>query len=147
MHCTHHWSVRGDVAVVYVVDAANVVGARPDGWWRDRAGAAERLLSALLDAIEQGVSELAGQRIIVVLEGQARAAADRPGIEVVRAEREGDDAIVEVVASLLGSGSEGRDPGEREVVVLTSDRELRERVKSLGATTHGAGWFWRLAGT
>jgi hypothetical protein len=133
--------------VVYVVDAANVVGARPDGWWRDRAGAAERLLSALLDAIEQGVSELAGQRIIVVLEGQARAAADRPGIEVVRAEREGDDAIVEVVASLLGSGSEGRDPGEREVVVLTSDRELRERVKSLGATTHGSGWFWRLAGT
>jgi selenocysteine lyase/cysteine desulfurase len=30
-----------------LVDAANVVGSRPDGWWRDRAGATARLLARL----------------------------------------------------------------------------------------------------
>ncbi len=70
-----------------VVDAANVVGSRPDGWWRDRAGAASRLLGRLealsaagvaVEALESADGDLAGGRcwagIVVVLEGQARAA-------------------------------------------------------------------------
>lgn len=114
-----------------VVDAANVVGARPDGWWRDRAGAAERLLDQLAAARER--PELAGRRIVVVLEGRAsgaREAAGHPGIEVVRAAADGDTTIVEVTAQV------GQD-----VVVVTSDRELRLRVEALGAQVMGAGWL------
>ena len=50
-----------------IVDGANVVGSRPDGWWRDRAGAAARL-QAQLAAADLGYAEVA-----LVLEGQARA--------------------------------------------------------------------------
>ena len=120
-----------------VVDAANVVGARPDGWWRDRAGAAERLLAALATAITAGATpDLADRRVVVVLEGRALAAADdaarrHPGLEVVRAPRDGDAAIVELVAA---------HPGH-DVVVITSDRELRRRVTARGATVRGAGWL------
>jgi 8-oxo-dGTP pyrophosphatase MutT (NUDIX family) len=70
-----------------IVDAANVMGARPDGWWRDRAGAAVRLCDELAGVELRGVRELPGSvglpalelwfpQIVVVLEGAARAAAD-----------------------------------------------------------------------
>jgi hypothetical protein len=58
--------------VELVVDAANVVGSRPDGWWRDRPGAAARLVSALAAALRSGA--LTGP-VVVVLEGAARAGA------------------------------------------------------------------------
>ena len=47
---------------VLVVDAANVVGSRPDGWWKDRAGAARRLHERLLVAdlsFEEDLRDLA----------------------------------------------------------------------------------------
>lgn len=119
---------------VLVVDAANVVGARPDGWWKDRAAAAARLLAGLDAAVEHGVAEeLTARHVVVVLEGRATAAADaRPErLEVVRAERDGDAAIVDVVAAR-------RDD---DLLVVTSDRALRERVEALGARTRGAGWL------
>lgn len=118
-----------------VVDAANVVGARPDGWWKDRAGAAERLLTALAAGTRAPGAEpdLATRRVVVVLEGRAvdaaRPAGDR--LDVVRAPRDGDAAIVDVVA---------RHPDD-DVLVVTSDRALRERVEALGARTRGAGWL------
>jgi 8-oxo-dGTP diphosphatase len=71
-----------------IVDAANVMGARPDGWWRDRAGAALRLCDELAGVASRGVGQLPGSvdlpalerwfpQIVVVLEGAARAAADQ----------------------------------------------------------------------
>lgn len=70
--------------IVIIVDAANVVGARADGWWRDRAGAAARLrdeLSALgargLTSLPEGVAvprlDLWFPEIVLVVEGAARA--------------------------------------------------------------------------
>ncbi|MCB2174637.1 MAG: hypothetical protein KQH57_02420 [Actinomycetales bacterium] len=121
-------------AGVLVVDAANVVGSRPDGWWNDRVGAAERLLAGLAAAVARGDRpDLAARRIVVVLEGRANEAAPGgvPGIEIVRAPRDGDGAIVDVV-------------GERavdDVLVVTSDRELRRRVQQRGASVRGAGWL------
>lgn len=115
---------------VLVVDAANVVGSRPDGWWKDRAGAAGRLLDRL--AAAAAGPGLEGRRVVVVLEGRAvgaRSAA--PGIEVVRAPADGDATIVAVVAEHRAD----------DVLVVTSDRGLRERVASLGAGTVGAGWL------
>ncbi|MBU2073562.1 MAG: hypothetical protein KJ938_03910, partial [Actinobacteria bacterium] len=54
------------MASVLVVDAANVVGARPDGWWKDRAGAARRLHEQLL------VADVPGEEVVLVLEGAAK---------------------------------------------------------------------------
>ena len=107
-----------------LVDAANVVGSRPDGWWRDRPGAAARLVAAL----DQLPPE-AGP-VVVVLEGQARSGAPETAdgrVQVVHARGEGDDALTE----LAGPG----------VVLVTADRELRERARERGADVQGPGWL------
>ncbi|MGW4119471.1 hypothetical protein [Nocardia sp. NPDC004711] len=125
-----------DAGLVVVVDAANVVGSRPDGWWRDRAGAARRLLAELGPLRERlpGVTD-----VVVVLEGAAKAAADSAGAElrVVLADGSGDDTIVEVVAAEAGKA--GARAGS--VLVVTADRGLRARVEALGATTAGPSWL------
>jgi predicted RNA-binding protein with PIN domain len=116
-----------------VVDAANVMGARPDGWWKDRAGPARRLLSKLAKAFSGEDTE-----VVVVLEGAARTGADEgvvDGIRVVHAPGSGDDKIVDVVAE--ATKREGRP-----VTVVTADRELRERVAALGADTMGPRTLW-----
>jgi hypothetical protein len=107
-----------------VVDAANVVGSRPDGWWRDRAGAAARLVSRLRRLAGSG------ERIVVVLEGAARAGAaeaDDGWCAVVHAPADGD----EVVARLAGEG----------VLVVTADRALAARVRAAGGEVVGPGWL------
>lgn len=113
-----------------IVDGANVVGSRPDGWWRDRPGAAQRL---------QGELTAAGVDAVLVLEGAARAGvakSDVGAVRVVHADGSGDDEIVaQVRLAALG------------VVVVTADRGLRERVTALGAQVRGPGWLWeRLEG-
>lgn len=139
---------RREAAGLLVVDAANVVGSRPDGWWKDRAGAAERLIGRIADAVSGGaVPELRERRIVVVLEGAARAAPSDghdDDVEVVRADGSGDDAIVGVVAE--GSGDDAIvdviAQAPDDAVVVTADRELRRRVEALGAHCHGASWLW-----
>ncbi|MBC7292451.1 MAG: hypothetical protein H5T83_14100, partial [Actinotalea sp.] len=93
--------MTGRPAGVLVVDAANVVGARPDGWWKDRAGAAQRLLAALVAAAGAPGADpdVAARRVVVVLEGRASDADAPAGVEVVRATADGDTAIVDVVAA------------------------------------------------
>ena len=181
----------GAQLVTIVVDVANVMGSRPDGWWRDRAGAAVRLhaqiarLAASGRAIlrdepgedgepgEPGVNEAeqaSAPGFVMVLEGAAKAAAarlapaepdaraepDTPGapgapsgsaapdaalppvrpgeVRVVQAAGSGDDAIVAVVRQLSGRR-----------VVVTADRELRERCVAAGAEIRGPGWLLGLA--
>ncbi len=119
-----------------VVDAANVVGSRPDGWWRDRPGAARRLHTALADALTGDAD------VVLVLEGRARAGVEAgrvDGVRVIHAPRSGDDEIVAVVSA---TSREGVGP----VTVVTSDRGLRERVEALGATTVGPSWLWERLG-
>ncbi len=120
-----------------IVDAANVVGSRPDGWWRDRPGAARRLHTAL-DAALSGDAD-----VVLVLEGRARAGVEAgrvDGVRVIHAPRSGDDEIVAVVSAASGEGGAG------PVTVVTSDRGLRERVEALGATTVGPSWLWERLG-
>ncbi|MFG3618296.1 NYN domain-containing protein [Nocardia sp. NPDC047654] len=127
----------GDAQLI-VVDAANVVGARPDGWWRDRAGAARRLLERMTGAWAQPTEPA---EVIVVLEGAAKAAVDAAadpefgGVRVVRAEDSGDDAIVGVVAAARAEDS------SRSITVVTADRGLRARVAAAGAATVGPNWL------
>jgi 8-oxo-dGTP diphosphatase len=133
-----------------VVDVANVMGSRPDGWWRDRPGAAVRLhaeitalaarstaLAAINRALaDSGPGENEPPEFVMVLEGATRAAAARidaapgPGlasrVRVIQAAGSGDDAIVDLVREL---------PGRR--IVVTADRELRRRCVAAGAEVLG----------
>ena len=113
-----------------VVDAANVVGSVPDGWWRDRAGAARRLRDALVPLATEGLPEHADPplEVVMVVEGAARGIESVPGVRLVAAPGSGDDAIVDVVAS------DGRG---RPTFVVTADRGLIERVRALGAENVG----------
>ncbi len=118
---------RLDVPLL-VVDGANVVGSVPDGWWRDRRGAAQRLRDRLAQLAEPGLDVLSGPiEVVLVVEGGARGIASVPAVTVVEAPASGDDTIVDVV---------GDHPRRRRVVV-TADRELRARVTELGAEILG----------
>ena len=115
---------------VLIVDGANVVGSRPDGWWRDRAGAAERLHQAIAEA------DLGYDEVVLVLEGAAKRGrpAGRAGaLRTVHAQGSGDDAIVDQVRA--------RSAGGDEMVVVTADRELRERVAAAGGSCVGPSWL------
>jgi hypothetical protein len=117
---------------VVIVDGANVVGSRPDGWWRDRAGAARRLREQLEAAA------LPYDDVVLVLEGAAKrgSAADDDGkVRVLHAAGSGDDAIVDEVARQVAAG-DGRD-----VVVVTADRGLRDRVTEAGGQTRSPRWL------
>ncbi len=123
--------------LVLVVDVANVMGSRPDGWWRDRAGAATRLMAALVPlSLSLPVEEVEPVdrigRIVAVIEGRSRAAIDPPGIEVVRAPADGDSTIVEIAAQVLADGD--------IPLVVTADRGLRERLPS-GSRNAGPTWL------
>jgi len=122
---------------VIVVDAANVVGSRPDGWWRDRAGAARKLLLRLASLQER----LQDTDVVVILEGAARAAVSGPEapdvgtLRVVLADGSGDDTIVAVTAETAAHES------NPEVTVVTADRGLRQRIEPTGATAVGPRWL------
>lgn len=119
-----------------VVDVANVMGSRPDGWWRDRRGAATRLIGEIEALATQGVpADLLGlpgrtwwPRWYAVAEGAARGVVSTEHVAVTSAPGSGDDAIVTLVAGLVAER-----PGP--VSVVTADRGLTERVRALGATT------------
>jgi hypothetical protein len=112
-----------------IVDAANVVGSVPDGWWKDRAGAAIRLRDRLARVTPDGLPDLPGPlETVMVVEGKAKDIPETEGVRVERAPGSGDDTIVDLVA---------RAGDDRRVVVVTADRELRERVTALGAEIRG----------
>jgi hypothetical protein len=114
--------------VLIVVDAANVIGSVPDGWWRDRAGAVERLRDALASTRAEALpGATPDAEIVLVVEGAARRVREVPGLRVVAAKGSGDDAIVELCR-------ESQDP---EKVVVTADRGLADRVRELGARVVG----------
>jgi hypothetical protein len=125
---------------VLLVDAANVVGSRPDGWWRDRAGAATRLLGRLaalpgrsLPGPDDGV--VACDEVVAVVEGKARDVAGPAGVRVVSAPGSGDDTIVDEAQRLVADGA--------DVLVVTADRGLRARLPA-GALVAGPGWLLRI---
>jgi len=131
-----------------IVDGANVMGSRADGWWRDRAGAMARLHDELVVLAAHGIpvpppggDAAAGQPavpwfppILLVVEGKSRAVAGLvtadPRVEVVLAPGEGDDEIARLAASV---------PGRR--IVITADQALRDRSTQAGAEVAGPRWL------
>ncbi|WP_206050824.1 hypothetical protein [Nocardioides speluncae] len=118
------------MSTVLVVDAANVVGSNPDGWWKDRAGAARRLHERLL------VADLPHDVVVLVLEGQAKGgvpAGRDSHVRTVHAKRSGDDAIVAEIRRAA-------DAGDR-VTAVTADRGLRAAAEVAGATVFSPSWL------
>jgi hypothetical protein len=118
-----------DAVRMLVIDAANVIGSRPTGWWRDRPGAARLFTERVRATVAAGQLD---PPVTLVLEGRARAGADESdadGVEVVHAPGEGDDTIAAVAKA------------HREVIVVTADRELAERVRAVDAEVVGPTWL------
>ena len=122
-----------------VIDGMNVIGSRPDGWWRDRDGAVRRLLADL-----QGLAGSGDDYVTLVLDG--RPLHDIPeatyeGVRVVYASRSGRDAADDRIVELVCDEAE-----PTALTVVTSDRALAARVSDLGATVSGAGALLRRLG-
>jgi hypothetical protein len=120
-----------------IVDVANVMGSRPDGWWRDRTGAATRLLGRLaalpgLALTGPDGGSVTCTEVVGVVEGQARDVPAPDGVRVVRAPGSGDDALVECVEGLVA--------GNTPALVVTADRGLRDRLPD-GVAVAGPGWL------
>jgi hypothetical protein len=125
-----HLAGVDQTAVVLLIDAANVVGSRPTGWWRDRPAAARVFVERVRAAVTEG--RLA-EPVVVVLEGAARSGAEAGsagGVTVVHAQGSGDDALIAVTA----------DATDR-VTLVSADRALRRRAEALGADVAGPGWL------
>lgn len=111
-----------------VVDGNNVMGSRPDGWWRDRAGAAQRLVTQLGDWAAS-----ADRDVLVVFDGAPAGLAAPPRVEVRFARRRGRDAADDDIAAFVAA-----DEAPERLRVVTSDAALARRVREHGAEVVGA---------
>jgi predicted RNA-binding protein with PIN domain len=112
----------------WLVDGMNVIGSRPDGWWRDRAGAMRRLGEEL-----ERFARATGEPVTLVLDGRPREVGAPEGVEVVFAPG-GRDAADDVIASMVAA-----DPEPASLTVATSDHELVRRVREAGANVESSG--------
>jgi predicted RNA-binding protein with PIN domain len=111
----------------WIVDGMNLIGTRPNGWWRDRSGAMRRLVAELASLDEP---------VTVVFDGQPVELGETGGVEVLFASRRGRDAADDDIAALVARAER---PGL--LTVVTSDGALADRVRGRGATVMGAGSF------
>ncbi|HEY8626595.1 MAG TPA: NYN domain-containing protein [Solirubrobacteraceae bacterium] len=115
----------------WLVDGMNVIGTRPDGWWRDRDAAMLRLV----DLLERWVVR-EGDDVVVVFERKPSPPIRSSVIEVAHAPRPRRDAADDEIMRRLQS-----EPAESQVRVVTSDRWLADRARARGATVEGADSF------
>ena len=116
-----------------IVDGMNVIGSRPDGWWRDRNAAARRLARRL-----EALAGASGDELTVVFDGRPGRSgpAEQPEgvpLRLLYARRGGRNAADERIAELVAD-----DPDPASLTVVTSDAALRREVESLGAQVVGA---------
>ena len=121
-----------------IVDGMNVIGSRPDGWWRDRAGAARRLVRRL-----EALTEASGDELTVVFDGRPGRSGppEQPEGEPLRvlyARRSGRNAADERIAELVAE-----DAQPASLTVVTSDAALRREVEALGARVVGSSTLLR----
>jgi predicted RNA-binding protein with PIN domain len=117
----------------WIVDGNNVMGARPDGWWRDRRAAQRRLVTRL-----ESFAAARDEPVTVIFDGAPHAAGGGVHVAVRFAQRSGPNAADDDVAALVA-----RHPEPGSLVVATSDAALAERVSASGARVMGAGAFLR----
>lgn len=116
--------------LMLLIDAANVVGSRPNGWWRDRPGAARAFVKQVRAAVGSGRLP---EPVVVVLEGAARGGTEEgvvDNVTVLHAPGSGDDCLLAVTADATS-----------QVTLVSADRALCRQVKSLGADVASPGWL------
>jgi predicted RNA-binding protein with PIN domain len=118
-----------------VVDGNNVMGTRPDGWWRDRPAAVRRLL-ARVQCWAGSVSTTADVVLVLDVPQADLPAGVHDGVSVLYARRKGRDAADDRIVELLDTLGSGDD-----VEVVTSDRALASAASDRGATVTGARTF------
>jgi predicted RNA-binding protein with PIN domain len=115
----------------WIVDAMNVIGSKPDGWWKDRHGAMVRLV----DQLERW-ADSSGEDVTVVFEHPPNPAISSSVVEIAHAPRSGPNAADQEIVRRLRD-----DDHPEEVRVVTSDRALADQVRSLGAAVEPAQAF------
>jgi predicted RNA-binding protein with PIN domain len=120
------------VGVRWLVDGMNVVGSRPDGWWRDRVAAMRRLIDAL-----EAFAEATGDEVAVVFDGRPFA-LDGGGLVEVGFAPGGRNAADHAIAAWVAM-----DPEPGAMIVVTSDAQLERSVRAEGAHVVGSGVFRR----
>jgi predicted RNA-binding protein with PIN domain len=115
----------------WIVDGMNVIGTRPDGWWRDRDAAMLRLV----DLLERWAAA-EGEDVVVVFERKPSPPIRSTVIEVAHAPKPKANAADDEIVRRLRA-----DPEPRAVRVVTSDRWLADRASAVGATVEGADSF------
>jgi predicted RNA-binding protein with PIN domain len=116
----------------WLVDGMNVIGSRPDGWWRDRTGAMARLVEEL-----DGFARTGGDEVRVVFDGRERDVGQAAAAHVsVGFAPGGRNAADHAIAQLVEA-----DDDPKSLRVVTSDRELAARVEAAGAQVVGARGF------
>ncbi|MGV9803032.1 NYN domain-containing protein [Mycobacterium sp. NPDC003449] len=115
----------------WIVDGMNVIGSRPDGWWRDRM----RAMARLVDRLEHW-SAAGDRRVLVVFESRPSPPIESSVIEIGHAPRaaanSADDEIVRLVLA---------DSRPADITVVTSDSTLADRVRGAGASVQPAAGF------
>ena len=115
----------------WIIDAMNVIGTRPDGWWRDRHAAMVRLV----DQLERW-SAAEGHDVTVVLEQPPRPPIRSSVVEIAHAQRaranSADDEIVRLVRA---------QPDPSSIRVVTSDGALSQQVRAAGASVYPSATF------
>jgi uncharacterized protein YaiI (UPF0178 family) len=119
--------------VRWLVDAMNVIGSRPDGWWKDRDAAVGTLIEEVDRWAARGDDE-----VVVVLERRPPSPIPTAVVEVAHADRSGPDAADDEIVRILRETS-----GGGPTTVVTSDRRLAARAKAAGAEVEPAGGFRR----
>ncbi len=115
----------------WFVDGMNVIGTRPDGWWRDRDAA----MLALVDRLERWAAA-EGEDVVVVFERPPSPPIRSSVIEVAHAPRPRRDAADDEIIRRLR-----QEPHPALVRVVTSDRWLANQASAAGAGVHGAEMF------
>jgi predicted RNA-binding protein with PIN domain len=115
----------------WLIDGMNVIGTRPDAWWKDRDAAMLRLV----DELERWVAT-SGEDVTVVFERPPRPPIASTVIEVAHAPRPRPDAADDEIVRRLAD-----EPDTASVRVVTSDRWLADRVRATGATVEPSSAF------
>jgi predicted RNA-binding protein with PIN domain len=108
--------------VRWIVDGMNVIGSRPDGWWKDRG----RAMAALVERLDQWAS-VQGDGVTVVFERPTVITSSV--IEIAHAPEAAANSADDEIARLVDA-----DARPNEIRVVTSDRTLADRVRRLGAS-------------
>jgi hypothetical protein len=143
-----HWAdlSRELSPVTIIVDGANVVGSRPDGWWRDRAGAAVRLRDELAPLARRGFTELPDDMVPALTEDRADTGApvDASALrDRARTDRAANgltwmrwlpDLVLVVEGAARPAAAE---PGDGAVTVVAADGSGDDAIAALAAQTDG----------